>query len=61
MARDYIPKDVKITPDARELIIQCVNEFVNLVGSEAQARCVEAKASTIRSAPPPPPLFGTRR
>eukprot|EP00041_Stephanoeca_diplocostata_P012757 m.214608 g.214608 ORF g.214608 m.214608 type:complete len:163 (-) comp19072_c0_seq3:1906-2394(-) len=50
VVKEHMPAGMKMAPEAKDLIFECCNEFVQLVGSEAQAQCLEAKSSTIRPA-----------
>eukprot|EP00035_Acanthoeca_spectabilis_P002482 m.87822 g.87822 ORF g.87822 m.87822 type:complete len:145 (-) comp11587_c0_seq2:2466-2900(-) len=47
-ANEHLPEGVKIAPDARDLIVQCCNEFVQLLGSEAHTQSVQDKSGTIK-------------
>jgi len=47
MIRDAMPKDARLSSDCCEKIMQCCNEFINLVSSEANEICTKEGKSTI--------------
>mmetsp|Transcript_8247 Transcript_8247/g.21058 ORF Transcript_8247/g.21058 Transcript_8247/m.21058 type:complete len:151 (+) Transcript_8247:15-467(+) len=47
-AGEHLPPGFKIAPEARDILLQCCNEFVQMLGSESHTQSVDAKSGTIR-------------
>lgn len=45
--KNNLPKDVKLSKDAKETFQECVTEFISFITSEASERCSEEKRKTI--------------
>uniref|UniRef100_A0AC35U452 CBFD_NFYB_HMF domain-containing protein n=1 Tax=Rhabditophanes sp. KR3021 TaxID=114890 RepID=A0AC35U452_9BILA len=42
-----IPRDAKLSKEARECVQECVSEFISFISSEASEQCLEQKRKTI--------------
>lgn len=45
--KNNLPKEVKLSKDAKETFQECVTEFISFITSEASERCSEEKRKTI--------------
>jgi nuclear transcription Y subunit beta len=45
--RNAIPKNGKVSKDAKECMQECVSEFISFLTSEASDRCIDEKRKTI--------------
>ena len=45
--KNAVPKNAKISKDAKEIVQECVSEFISFITSEAAEKCLLEKRKTV--------------
>lgn len=48
LLKECLPADMRSTPEARSMLFECCNSFLDMLASQSLAVCDEAKAKIIR-------------